>query len=176
MGYYLNSSLLNWGSVSPQSLLTSIFWNVGFIHRPETVVKSKHLMRRQQTKCKYTHLTPVHTHIIQNNLIFPSMSLSVVQAHAYVEYYNMLPSTKSAGILGNPLGFRWSQALYCLKKMQRHNCLHKSAHVFVIVAGTKWINKSGSVLPRRNSSTQSPLSLRKQGHRVQACSCPQHWI
>lgn len=41
-----------------------------------------------------------------------------------------------------------------------------AAPSFVIVAGVKWIHKSGSALPRRNSSTRWPSSPRKRG-----CSC-----
>lgn len=63
-----------------------------------------------------------------------------------------------------------------------HNCTNAllSAPSLVIVVRAKWIHKSGSVLPRRNSSTRWPSSPRKRG-----CSCsrwcrlavsPQRWV
>lgn len=45
--------------LSPPFWLTSIFRNVGFVHGPEAVVKSKHLTGRKHRECKNTLFTPV---------------------------------------------------------------------------------------------------------------------
>lgn len=70
MGHDLTSLLLSWRPVSRHSWLTSIFGNVGLIHGPETVVKSKHLQVRQHMKCKQTLPTSVQACIVQHKLIF----------------------------------------------------------------------------------------------------------
>lgn len=55
-----------------------------------------------------------------------------------------------------------------------------AAACFVIVAAVKWIHKSGSALPRRNSSTRWPSSPRKRGRRCSRwCGLafsPQRWV
>lgn len=87
------------GWVKDQHLwLTSIFGNVGLIHGPETVVKSKHLQGRQHRECKQTLIIPVQARTAQHNttwyLLVSALTSSVVQKQAY----SRPACAKSAGL------------------------------------------------------------------------------
>ncbi len=118
--------------------------------------------RGDSTGSVNTHVFYLSKHVQHNttwSFLVVVLLLLWYKNRLIVSYCSMPPCRKSAG-LSLSEWVRWSRTEYCSTV-----CTNPllAALCFLIATRVKWIHKSGSALPRRNSSTLWPSSLRKQG-------------